>query len=216
MLKYILFDFDGTLVDSREAFIKSFNQLAIKYNFKKIEAANLDRLKELSMMERFHYLDVPLYRLPFLTMEFSRLYRSEIESVSLMPGMPKLLEKISGIGLKAGIVSSNSNSIIKSFVVKNALQDITEIYCSGQLFGKDRVFRKFLKEKHLSPAEVVYVCDELRDVDACNKVKIKPVWVSWGYEREDTVNKNNDLCIADSPEDLFNIIDNSFKSHLPD
>jgi phosphoglycolate phosphatase len=208
MLKYILFDFDGTLVDSREAFIKSFNQLAFRYNFKKIEAANLDHLKALSMMERFHYLNVPLYRLPFLTMEFSRLYRSEIGSVSLMPGIPKLLEKISGIGLKAGIVSSNSNSIIESFVVKNAMQGISDIYCSGQLFGKDRVFRKFLKEKKFSPAQVVYVCDELRDVDACKKVGIKPVWVSWGYEREEAVNKDNNLCIAHSPEELFAIIDN--------
>ena len=86
MIKYVLFDFDGTLVDSREAFITAFNHLAHKYNFKKIEPANIDHLKGLSMIDRFRFLNVPLYKLPFLTKAFLSLYKSEVGSISLIAG----------------------------------------------------------------------------------------------------------------------------------
>lgn len=87
MLKHILFDFDGTLVDSREVFILLFNRIAGKYGFNKIEPHNLEELRNLPMMERFKYLKVPFYKVPFLTKEFLSLYESQIGCISLIPGM---------------------------------------------------------------------------------------------------------------------------------
>jgi phosphoglycolate phosphatase len=210
MIKYTLFDFDGTLVDSREVFIKSFNQLAAKYKFKKIEEANMEMLKDLSMMERLRFLHVPVYRLPFLTGKFLGLYKLEIGSVAFMPGIPELLNKISALGLETGILSSNSTTTIKVFLEGKGIAGISDVYCSGKLFGKDRVFRKFLKDKKLTADEVLYVCDELRDVEACNKAGIKSIWVSWGFEKEDAVSKGFDLCIAHSPEQLLEIIEREY------
>ena len=207
MIKYVLFDFDGTLVDSKEVFISAFNQIAHKYNFKKIDAANLDYLKTLSMMERFRFLNVPLYKVPFLTKEFLSLYKSQVRSISLIAGMESVLERVTNLGLEIGIVSSNSVATIKSFVEHNGIADISDVYCSGRLFGKDRVFRKFLKDKNLASSEVLYVCDELRDILACNKVQVKPIWVSWGFEMKEAIQSGNILYSAHTPEELITIIE---------
>jgi phosphoglycolate phosphatase len=188
-------------------FINSFNQLADKHRFKKIEDSNIEKLKELSMLERLRYLNVPFYKLPFLTREFMLLYKSGIGSVSMIPGMLELLEKIPGSGLKMGILSSNSTSTIKTFVDMHGIGGIKDVYCSGKLTGKDRVFRSFLKEKNLSADDVIYVCDELRDIQACNRAGIKPVWVSWGFEREDAVKNARDFTIVHSPEELYVFIE---------
>ena len=207
MIKYVLFDFDGTLVDSREVFISAFNHIAHKYNFKKIDATNLDYLKKMSMIERLRFLNVPLYKLPFFTKEFLSLYQSQVVSISLIAGMKSVLERITNLGLKIGIVSSNSVATIKSFVENNSIVDISDVYCSGRLFRKDRVFRKFLKEKNLASGEVLYVCDELRDILACNKVQIKPIWVSWGFEIKEAIKGGNIFYAAHTPEELITIIE---------
>ena len=211
MIKYVLFDFDGTLVDSREVFISAFNHLAHKYKFKKIDPANLDHLKKLSMIERFRFLNVPLYKIPFLTREFLSLYQSQVGSISLIAGMESVLERVPSLGLEMGIVSSNSVATINSFVKNNGIADISDVYCSGRLFGKDRIFRRFLKDKKLASNEVLYVCDELRDIVACNKVQVKPIWVSWGFEMKEAIRSENVFHSAHTPEELITIIEGELK-----
>ena len=210
MIKYVLFDFDGTLVDSKEVFLTAFNHIADKYHFKKIDSANLDQLRHLSMMERFRFLRVPFYRVPFLTNEFLSLYRAGAGALSLIDGMEAVLKKITEIGLPIGIVSSNSVATIQHFVEKNGIPDISGIYCSGRLFGKDRIFRKFLKDHHLAGSEVLYVCDELRDILACNKVQVTPIWVSWGFEIKEALSGGDLRHTAHTPEELFAIIEQEY------
>jgi phosphoglycolate phosphatase len=210
MIKYVLFDFDGTLVDSKDVFIKTFNHIAHKYSFKKIEAGNLDHLRNLTMIDRFRFLDVPLYKLPFLAKEFLSLYRTGLGSITLIQGMDSVLKQITDLGLGIGIVSSNSAVTIKSFVKHNGILLIADVYCSGRLFGKDRIFRKFLKDKKLTGGEVLYVCDELRDLHACSKVQIKPVWVSWGFEKQEAVQGADIPYSADTPEELFSIVEKEY------
>jgi phosphoglycolate phosphatase len=109
--------------------------------------------------------------------------------------------------LEIGIVSSNSVATIKSFVKNNGIADISDVYCSGRLFSKDRLFRKLLKDKNLASGEVLYVCDELRDILAYNKVQVKPIWVSWGFEMKEAIKSGYILFSAHTPEELITIIE---------
>mgnify|MGYP003582974641 CR=1 FL=1 len=205
MIKYVLFDFDGTLVDSRAAVIMAFNQIAGKYGFKTITTEDLEHLHGLSMIDRFRFLGIPLYRLPFLRSELLQIYHRQLQEVSLVPGMDAVIRDIRNKGLRTGIVSSNQTEIIET--VLNA-HDIVmdDIYCSGRFFGKDRVFRRVLKEQKLQPQEVLYICDEQRDIDACKKVQITPVWVSWGFERAAVLEDVLSVCKIDEPAALLELI----------
>jgi phosphoglycolate phosphatase len=214
MIRYVLFDFDGTLVDSKEVFVSAFNQIAHKYKFKKIEAANLDHIRKLSMIDRFRFLNVPIYKVPFLTREFLSLYRSQITGVSVIKGMETVLKRVNDLGMNTGIVSSNSAVTIKNFVKNNGITGIADVYCSGRLFGKDRVFRKFLQDKKLASNEVLYVCDELRDIVACKKVQLKPIWVSWGYEIKEAMQGETTYYTAHTPGELISIIENEHLQRL--
>lgn len=61
MIKYILFDFDGTLADSKSVFVSAWNQLADKHKFKKLHHEDLDVLRKLSIKERGKQLNFPFY-----------------------------------------------------------------------------------------------------------------------------------------------------------
>jgi hypothetical protein len=69
MIKHVIFDFDGTIVDSISLSIELFNELAIKYKFNKIVNDELEYLRSLSFMERCRAVKVPLYRIPMLGIE---------------------------------------------------------------------------------------------------------------------------------------------------
>lgn len=206
MIRYVLFDFDGTLVDSKDAVVTAFNRIAGKYNFKTIQPEELEYINSLSMLDRFLYLKVPLYRLPFLRKEMLTIYEEQIRHVPVIPGMAAVLDTLRGSGLKIGILSSNDPAIIRSIMELNGIAPPDDIYCSGKIFGKDRVFKRFLREQKLHRDEVLYICDEQRDITACDKAGIKPVWVSWGFEMADVLERGAGLTVAHSPDELLSVI----------
>jgi phosphoglycolate phosphatase len=206
MIKYIVFDFDGTLVDSKAIFISVFNQLAEQYDFKKMEPDKIEYLQQLSLKERFRYLRVPLYKLPFLTAKFLKRYRQSIGHILLVPGMDHALQQLKNKGYSLGIVSTNNESNIRQFLLTNQIEDIDKIYCSSKLFGKDQVIKKFIKSCHLQSSEMIYVGDEQRDIIAARKNQVKAIWVSWGYDVAAVAQKENPDYMVSSPAEIVNIV----------
>lgn len=208
MVKYVVFDFDGTLVDSQDVFISVFNQLAIKYGYETIEKGNLEYIRQLTIKERFTYLKVPLYKMPFFSAAFVRLYKSSIDSVKLVDGIKSLFEELEKRGFKIAIVSSNSKSNILRFLLANKIYHVMEVYCSGNIFGKDKVITRFLKTFRLRKDEIIYVGDEVRDIVACRKSMVQVIGVSWGYDKREALTAECPDYIAESPKDILEILTN--------
>ncbi len=49
MQKYIVFDFDGTLVDSQNIFVPIYNQIAEKHGYKTVREEEIEHLRKLTM-----------------------------------------------------------------------------------------------------------------------------------------------------------------------
>lgn len=94
MQKYIVFDFDGTLVDSQNIFVPIYNQLAEKHGYKAVKEDEIEHLRKLTMPERCKQLNVPLYKLPILALEFYKLYQPAIKDLILFHGMKEVLDEL--------------------------------------------------------------------------------------------------------------------------
>jgi phosphoglycolate phosphatase len=204
--KYIVFDFDGTLVDSKATFIATYNQLAQKNSFKLLTLPDIEVLRKLSVKERCRFLEVPLYRLPFLATEFLRQYQKSIGQVLLVPGMAEVLQQLKLRGYALAIISSNAEANIRQFLQHNELDFIPAIYCSRDLFGKDKLIKKFLRKYRLQPPEIIYIGDEHRDVVACQKSNVKIIWASWGYEGLPLPQNLQPDYVATSPNQILDYI----------
>ncbi|GAE34006.1 HAD hydrolase-like protein [Halalkalibacter akibai] len=71
MLKYVIFDFDGTLANSKDVFISAWNSLADKHNYRKINRSELDTLRRLPILERVKRLDFPIFKAPLIIQIFT-------------------------------------------------------------------------------------------------------------------------------------------------
>lgn len=205
-MKYIIFDFDGTLADSTAVFASAWNTLAQKYKFKGIELKEIDALKKLSIAERSKLFDFPMYKLPMILPQFYRLYRQSLNDVHLYNGMKDVLMEIDKRGYKILIISSNSQENILEFLKMNGIHCVSNVLCSNRIFGKDKVIKKFLKDSSITPSEVIYIGDEQRDIVACKKVGVPIIWVGWGYDAIEVVQQEEPEYKVATPQEILNII----------
>ncbi|WNS74701.1 HAD-IA family hydrolase [Bacillus sp. DTU_2020_1000418_1_SI_GHA_SEK_038] len=205
MIKYIIFDFDGTIANSQYAFVSAWNHLAEKHRFKKLEHESLEDLKKLTIKERSRVLNFPMYKLPILMPELYTAYRQSILDVTLFEGMKELLSELEIRGYHTAIISSNTEDNIREFLNRNGIK-VTDILCSSRIFGKDKVIKKFLKSHNLQPSEVIYVGDEHRDIVACKKCNVKVIWVGWGYDGIEVVQSENPDYMIQTPDEILQIV----------
>src|SRR5688572_4236065 len=98
MIRYLLFDFDGTLADSKNVAISVINQLAGKYNFRQIVPEELEALRSQPIRKRCRTLGLPLYKLPFMAGALLQAYNQQAGQVALFEGIGEMLLQLKNSG----------------------------------------------------------------------------------------------------------------------
>lgn len=206
MKTVVVFDFDGTLVHSRPIAIQIFNELAEKYGHSKIEEDKIEEYSKLNIKDRLKALNCPMYKLPSLLLDARKRYKSSVVKLNLVSGIEDVLRSLKQLNIKLGILSSNDESNIRQFLERNGVDSFDFIYCASNLFGKDKAITKMVKELGLEKTSVLYIGDEIRDIEACKKLNVASAGVTWGYDSEELILKGNPDCIVHNPEEIIRII----------
>lgn len=203
MVKYVVFDFDGTLVESRNLAIQIFNEFSEKYGYKKIEKHEIDRYSKMTTMERIRALQMPLHRVPIMLYDAKKRYKQLVLELKLVYGMNEVIGQLKDRGIIMGILSSNSEENIRYFLETNNIHSIDFVYSASNLFGKDKAIRKMLKNVGIKKTELLYIGDEIRDIEACRKVNIQSMAVTWGFDDKELITKRNPDRIVSQPFDIL-------------
>lgn len=171
MVKYIIFDFDGTLVDSIDLLVAITKDIADKHKMNKLNNKEINELKILSVKQRMERLNVPFYKLPLVTIDILTKYKQNAKQLKISSDIKNLLIQLKKLDLKLIVLSSNSAENIKKCLKANGIECIDKIYSTRGLLDKSSVIKKFIKENSLgkNKEEILYVGDERRDIDACKK-----------------------------------------------
>ncbi len=208
MKKIIIFDFDGTLANTNEISYNIYVTMCERYNVPVLTKDELKELKQLPVKERLKKINVPLRRVPKLLRESWTLYYDHMESVSYFDGIEAVLTRLSDLGLKLVILSSNDRKNIERFLSFQTVQPFETIYDKAKALKKDKVLKKLLKKERMSLAEALYIGDELRDVDACVRMGMDIVAVTWGLDEKEILQKHNPGPVVDTPQALLESIEN--------
>jgi phosphoglycolate phosphatase len=206
MFKTVIFDFDGTLVYSRPLAIQLFNDFADKYGYRKISDDEVEYLSRLSISNRLKALKCPMYKLPGLLIDMKKKYKRDVVTLGSVAGIREVLEDLKKDGVTIGILSSNYEENIRSFLELNQIDTFDFIFTASNIFGKDKAILRLIKEKGISLGEILYVGDELRDIEACNKIHVPCMAVTWGFEAQELLVSANPQYIVHEPAEICNII----------
>ena len=203
--KLIIFDFDGTLADSFPWFLKAINVAARKYHFKTLDSAHAESFRHYSHREILKELSISWWKVPLIARFMRKLMKTEIEEISLFPGVSELILEFKKENIKLAIISSNSEENIR--LILGSLSSIIDYYaCSASLTGKKKKFYKVVKLSGLSSDEVLSVGDEVRDIEAANESKIDAAGVTWGGGSEDILRKNGAKFIFKEISDIKKLV----------
>lgn len=179
--KMVLFDSDGTLADTLPWASAAFNQLAERYGFKPVSAAEHEEIRHLSMQELLQRAEIPLWRLPALVTGMRKVMAEHVHEFSLFDGISSSLQQLSQSGVVLGIVSSNSAHTVRTILGPDNTALIQHFACSASIFGKAPKLRAVLRASGIAAKETIYIGDEARDAEAAHKVGMAYGAVAWGY-----------------------------------
>jgi len=202
----LIFDFDGTVVDSAGLYIKLCNEMADELKVPPVNIESLKELAGLTIKQRCKKLNISFYRLPFISSVVQEKIAEHIHELKWIKGMEEEILKLKNMGYDLKIISSNSVSNILSFFENNNPNLFEDIYSSKGIFNKHHSIKALLKKYGIKRDEAIYIGDEFRDIKACKKAKIRIIAVTWGYDPKELLIKGKPDFIADTPAEMTNII----------
>ena len=185
--KLIVFDFDGTLADSFHWFTRTINQLADLYHFKRVTPDECESLRVPHARTVLKHLRVPFWKVPRIGAHVRRLMNSEIHHIPPFDGVAQVLPQLAQQGATLGLVSSNSFENIQLVLGAENASLFAYRECGVSVFGKAAQLRKILGKSRFSPAETIYIGDEIRDAEAARAVRMRFGAVAWGYTQLDAL-----------------------------
>lgn len=201
MESFILFDFDGTIADSISAGLEIINSHAEKYGYKKLDG---DIKTHFSALQLVKMAEIKFWKLPYLVYQLKKKLSEKSDELKVLPEAPELIKKLNNDSYELGILTSNSFKIVKAFLKKYELDSyFSFLKTDVSLFGKKKALSKAKKEIN---KKIIYIGDELRDIEACRKNNIPIVSIPWGLNSFEALEAHNPGLVAKSADEAYKLI----------
>lgn len=180
--KAIIFDFDGTILESMDVKTKAFAVLFGGYPEKINEIVALHTSHGgMSRFEKFEKIHSDILNEPLseekkqeLSNQFSQLVYQGVLSSPFVEGAKEFLDKYQG-KLPMFIASGTPDSEIKSLVKDKELgQYFKDVL--GSPAKKSEIISKILKDFNFQPQDVIFVGDAIDDYEGAKAAGVKFVW----------------------------------------
>ncbi|HEY5741937.1 MAG TPA: HAD-IA family hydrolase [Terrimicrobiaceae bacterium] len=210
--KLLVFDFDGTIADTFDAGVVILNKLAEEFGFRPLQPTDLEKAREMRTRQLVKFLGIPTRKMSRIARRGSEELHRCIHSIQPLPGMPEALRELHAMGYSLGILTSNTELNVQIFLRSHGLEIFDFVRCSSKLLGKARLIRSVIRRHHVRAAEMLFVGDETRDIEACQKVGVRIAAVTWGYNSRRSLEAMKPDFVFENAKDLVAFLANQPKA----
>lgn len=193
MIKLVIFDFDGTLVDSVEV-IYRFIKKEVEEGCCRLSNNFRSEMGDWPLEEHLKKSGVNKNR-EIIIGKIKKDLGDSIDKMKPAKGIAKLKE----IKIKKVILSNNSDKVIRKILAHIKIDFFDEIHSPKEFHDKAEGLRKVLGEKKIKPYEAIYIGDRDLDILAAKKVGCVSVGIfnhiSW-CTKEELIEAEPDFLIS--------------------
>ncbi|MDR1368920.1 MAG: HAD family hydrolase [Dysgonamonadaceae bacterium] len=211
-IRAIIFDLDGTLVDSLADIADAMNRTLMRFNcpvhdyeaYKYFVGNGLKNLVHDCLPDDKKDENHVMECLKIMMEEYGKSYA---EKTRLYNGIPELLDTLSGKGLKMAVLSNKADELTQKICSKLLKKWHFEI-----ILGATEHFPRkpnpesalhILKKINVSPENVLYPGDTNVDMQTARAAGLFAIGVTWGFRTKDELLENGACAIIDNPLELL-------------
>ncbi len=194
------FDFDGTIADTLPLLIKTLDKLLSNQGEEEISDDALRQIREKGIKKALRRMKIPFYKLIFVYLKIKKEMNKGILKVEIRKDVREVIKKLKRDGCRIGIITSNSKKNVNDFLKNNEL-DVFDFVNEVGIFEKDKIIKKLSKKG----GTFIYIGDEIRDISAGKKAKVRTVAVTWGLCSKEALLKAKPDIVIEEPQELLNL-----------
>jgi phosphoglycolate phosphatase len=191
-LRAVLFDLDGTLLDTAPDMVGALNALRREHSLAPLpyEAIRSVVSHGAARIVKAGFADADPETLLRLQQRFLEIYRGALSrETRLFPGMDAVLQALAGWQIKCGIVTNKPAWLTEPLLVELGLRARFACVVSGDTLAERKPHPLPLLHAaalaEVTPGECIYVGDAERDVQAAHSASMPALVANYGYLRAD-------------------------------
>lgn len=205
MIKLVVFDFDGTIADTGPITVEIFQEISKRNGYPVLSIDEINAMRKLPIRQRLKLVSVPFRKVPGLMRQSLGLMKEKMSQSKPFDGIYAMLKDLHG-KIPMIILSSNQLENIVTFFKTHKIDAFDDMVGGAKLLGKEKKLKKLLKAYQLSPREMLYVGDEIRDIVACQKAKVPVAAVTWGFDDKEGLKAHHPDYLIETPAALQTLI----------
>ena len=203
MIELVVFDFDGTLVDSMWVW-KKVDRIFLKKRNIEVPSNLQKNISGLSFTEtaeyfknKFNLVDsIEKIKKEWIELS-SSLYRKKVNfKADVLKATKDLYQK----GIKMCVASSNHKELIESYLKQKKINDYFEDIFTGCEFERGKnsetFYNNIARFYRIECKKILFIDDIYESIHAANKAGLKTVGVYDEYTVSDNLKKNSDFFIT--------------------
>ena len=213
-IECVIFDLDGTLLDSRECSIKATKAAFTEMGLKVPSEVVIEHYMGIPIEESFFKMsEQPLDQ--ETATELFRVFRTyyqtyEESTLNVFPEIPHVLEILMKRKVPCFVVSSKKTAVVKRNL---AAQNLVAFF--EEIIGSDAVshykphpegINKVVTQYQFDPTRTIMVGDAIFDIQMGKAAGVKTIAVTWGSHDAKKLSADKPDALAEAPQDILDYI----------
>ena len=205
MIQAVIFDVDGTLLNSDQAIILALQQVLREE--KKMEYPSEELIPVLGMTSENSLNFLGVSDVKRVAEKLTLYVKRNNHMMILYPGIEEMLKKLVGKGIHTGVVTSKTREEFKVDFMPHGISELfSHIICADDTSRhkpEPDPLLKYVEQTKINPTTTLYVGDTVYDQKCANGAQIDFALAMWGAKQpERTVAKYR----LNRPDDLLRIV----------
>ena len=213
--KLVMFDLDGTLIDSVPDLATATDQMLVQLGR---APAGMDKVRNWvgngapvlvrrALADGFDHQAITVEQEAEALAIFMQVYGTGESLTTLYPGALETLQSLKMLGIKIALITNKPEKFIPQLLADTGMADFFQWIVGGDTFAQKKPdptgLLWVMQQAGVTPEQCLFVGDSRNDVQAAHAANVACVAVTYGYNYGEPISADNPALVVDDLRELF-------------